>query len=169
LEVLNDQFSAPEPLGAEHDLGAFDSGVDALDEWLRNRALANEASGGSRTFVSLVDGRVAGYYSLAATSILHSVATSRTRRNMPDPVPAILIARLAVDRAWQGKGWGGDLLQDAVGRSVSAAGLIGVRTLLVHAISDAAKSFYERFGFRASPAEPMTLMITLEEVRRRIA
>jgi len=161
--------SAPEPIRADHDFAGFDSGVPALDEWLRKRALSNEIGGASRTLVSCVESRVVGFYSLAAASVVHSVATSRARRNMPDPLPAIVLGRLAVDRTFQGKGLGLSLLQDAVLRATGAADAIGVRVLLVHALSEDAKRFYERYGFRTSPVEPMTLMLTLDELRRLIS
>ena len=161
-------LSAPEPLFAGHDLDSFHSGVPALDDWLKRRALPNEAAGASRTFVLCEQERVIGYYSLAASSIMHDIATSKVRRNMPDPVPAVLIGRLAVDTSWQGRGLGADLLRDAVLRIAGAAETIGVRAILVHTISEEAKRFYERFGFRASPLEPMTLMMTIEEVRQLI-
>lgn len=160
--------TAPEPLRPDHQLNEFDSGVPSLDQWLKRRALANEAAGATRTFVSCLDGRVVGYYSLAAASVMHSIATPRARRNMPDPAPAILLARLAVDKAMQGKGLGADLLQDAVLRVLGAADAIGVRVLLVHALSEEAKGFYLKFGFRESPIEPMTLMVTLEELKREV-
>jgi GNAT superfamily N-acetyltransferase len=147
-------------------VGAFTSGVEALDTWLRQRALHNEVEGGSRTFVACEGPRVVGYYSLAAGSVLPGVATGRVRRNMPNPIPIVLLGRLAIDRGWQGRGIGGDLLRDAVLRVLAAGEEIGVRAILVHAISDEAKAFYERFGFKISPVEPMTLMITLAEVRR---
>jgi GNAT superfamily N-acetyltransferase len=158
--------TAPEPLSPDHEIDAFDSGVTALDAWLKTRARANEVSGGSRTFVMCEHRRVVGYYSLAAASIMHSQATGKVKRNMPEPVPAVLIGRLALDKAWQGRGHGVSLLQDAVLRVVGAAETVGVRAILVHAISDEAKPFYERFGFRASPVEPMTLMMTIDEVVR---
>lgn len=160
--------AAPEPLASDHELDDFDSGVASLDEWLKRRARRNEEDGASRTFVVCVGRRVAGYYSLAAGSLLHSAATGKVRRNMPDPVPVLLLGRLAIDRAWQGRGLGSDLLSDAVLRAIGAAESIGVRAILVHAISDEAKSFYERHGFRPSPIEPMTLMITLDEARRML-
>ncbi|HEY2709710.1 MAG TPA: GNAT family N-acetyltransferase [Caulobacteraceae bacterium] len=160
--------SAPESIRPDHDVGQFDSGVAVLDDWLRRRALPNEAAGASRTFVACTETRVAGYYSLAAGSVMHGVATSRTRRNMPDPIPVVLLGRLAIDRSWQGRGLGAKLLRDCVLRVIGAAGAIGVRALLVHAISEEAKAFYERFGFRASPIEPMTLMLTLEEISRTL-
>ena len=107
-----------------------------------------------------------GYYSIAAGSLLPGIATGRVRRNMPNPIPVVLLGRLAIDREWQGRGVGADLLRDAVMRVISAGDIIGVRAILVHAISARAKTFYERFGFRSSPIEPMTLMITLAEARR---
>lgn len=161
-------LSAPAPLAPEHQLDQFDSGVAPLDEWLRRRARANEAAGASRTFVLCAGPRVVGYYSLAAGSVMHTGATGRVRRNMPEPVPVVLLGRLAIDKGWQGRGSGADLLRDAVLRAVSAAGAIGVRAILVHAISDAAKAFYERHGFRASPVDPMTLMITIEDATRAL-
>ena len=140
-------LAAPEPLAPHHELDAFESGVANLDEWLKRRARRNEADGASRTFVLCEGPRVVGYYSLAAGSVLHTAATGKVRRNMPDPVPALLLARLAVDRAWHGKGLGADLLSDAVSRAIGAAETIGVRAILVHAISDEAKAFYEKHGF----------------------
>jgi predicted N-acetyltransferase YhbS len=158
--------SVPQALAADHVLDAFDCGTAALNEWLKRRALQNEAGGASRTFVTCDGKRVVGYYSLAAASIAHEIAPSKIRRNMPDPIPAVLIGRLAIDRAWQGKHLGVGLLRDAVLRATEAAERIGIRVILVHAIGDQAKAFYERFGFRPSPIEPLTLMMTVEEVRR---
>jgi GNAT superfamily N-acetyltransferase len=157
---------APQPLGPGHEFDGFASGVEQLDDWLKRHALHNEVDGGSRTFVACAGRRVVGYYSLAAGSVMRGVATNRVRRNMPEPIPVILLGRLAIDRSWQGRGLGADLLRDAVLRMLSAGETIGVRAILVHAISDAAKSFYERHGFKASPIEPLTLMITMAEARR---
>jgi len=160
------ELSAPEPLAQHHELDAFECGVTPLDEWLKRRARRNEADGASRT-IAICDGRrVVGYYSLAAGAVFHNTATGKVRRNMPDPAPVVLLGRLAVDRRWHGKGLGADLLRDAVLRTLGAAELIGVRAILVHAISEEAKTFYERHGVRASPIEPMTLMITVDEAVR---
>jgi GNAT superfamily N-acetyltransferase len=156
-------LSPPEPLASRHEIDGFNSGVAPLDHWLKRHARRNEADGASRTYVLPTSARVVGYYSLAAGSILHNMASGKIRRNMPNPVPVVLLGRLAVDRAWQGKGLGADLLRDAVLRTLGAAGTIGVRAMLVHAISDEAGRFYEKHGFRASAVEPMTLMITIEE------
>ena len=141
-------LSAPAPLSADHELDQFNSGMPPLDDWLKRRARQNEAGGASRTYVIAEGRRVVGYYSLAAGSVLHAEATGRVRRNMPDPVPAALLGRLAIDQAWQGRGLGSALLRDAVLRVVGAAETIGVRALLVHAISEEAKAFYEHWGFQ---------------------
>jgi GNAT superfamily N-acetyltransferase len=161
-------IQAPQPLAPDHVLDAFDCGATALDDWLKRRARRNEADGASRTFVACVGAYVIGYYSLAAGAVLHAVATGKVRRNMPDPAPVILLGRLAVDRRWQGKGLAADLLADAVLRTLGAAETVGVRAMLVHAISEDARRFYEKHGFRASPIEPMTLMITIDEARRML-
>jgi GNAT superfamily N-acetyltransferase len=156
-------LSAPEKLLAEHDLADFDSGEPALDDWLRRRALANEERGSSRTYVVCVGKRVVGYYSLAVGAAAHVDAPGRVKRNMPDPVPVMVLGRLAVDKDFQGRGIGSGLLRDAVLRTMQAAEIAGIRAILVHALSDAAKHFYQRHGFIASPIDPMTVMITVAE------
>lgn len=163
-----EEIRAPEHLTPEHDLAAFDSGVPALDDWLKRRALANEGAGGSRTYVVCAGGRVIGYYALATGSVALAAATGRVRRNMPDPVPVMVLARLAVDRAYQDQGLGADLLRDATLRIFQAAEIGGIRAILVHAISEEAKRFYRRHGFVESPIDPMTLMITIADVKRAI-
>jgi GNAT superfamily N-acetyltransferase len=161
-----DDIGAPEHLHAAHDLSMFHSGVPPLDDWLKKRALANEASGASRTYVVRAGSRVVGYYALATGAVAHDAATGKTRRNMPEPVPVMVLGRLAVDLDFQSRGVGAGLLRDAVLRTVQAAGIAGIRALLVHAISDDARRFYERSGFSASPVAPMTLMITMADARR---
>jgi GNAT superfamily N-acetyltransferase len=160
--------TAPEHLTPAHDLAAFDSGMAALDDWLKRRALVNEETGGSRTYVACAGGRVVGYYALATGAVARESATGGVRRNMPDPVPVMVLARLAVDRAYQGRGLGTGLLRDAMLRILQAAELGGIRAVLVHAISDEAKRFYEGHGFVESPVDPMTLMITIANARRAL-
>lgn len=156
------QLSAPQPLAATHLLDGFDCGEVVLDEWLKRRALANQVSGASRTFVVADrDGRVYGYYAMAAGAVSHQMASSSVRRNMPDPVPVMVLARLAVDRHAQGIKLGASLLQDAVDRAVMVSRNAGVRALLVHALHDRAGAFYEHYGFQSSPLHPMTLMLRL--------
>jgi len=162
--MSGDDIGAPEHLNAAHDLAAFDSGVPVLDDWLRKRALANEESGASRTYVVSAGGRVVGYYSLATGAVAQQHATGKVRRNMPDPIPVMILGRLAVDKAYQGKGFGLALLRDAVLRTQQAAAIGGIRAILLHAISEEAKRFYERCGFSVSPVDPMTLMISIADV-----
>jgi GNAT superfamily N-acetyltransferase len=163
-----EEISAPEHLTPAHDLTAFDSGIPALDDWLKRRALANEEAGGSRTYVVCAGGRVVGYYALATGGVTQEAATGRVRRNMPDPVPVMVLARLAVDRAYQDRGLGAGLLREAILRILQAAELGGIRAILVHAISAEAKRFYERHGFVESPIDPMTLMITVADAKRAL-
>jgi GNAT superfamily N-acetyltransferase len=136
-----------------------------LDTWLTQRALRNQASGASRTFVVCDARRVVAYYALASSAVASDLATGRLRRNMPDPIPVVVLARLAVDRSYQGLGLGRALMQDAGRRVLNAADAIGIRGLLVHALDETAKEFYERLGFDSSPLDPMTLMITLADLR----
>lgn len=155
----------PEPLTAAHRLDSFACGDPALDEWLRRRALANQQSGASRTFVLPDDERVIGYYALASGAVATSSATGRFRRNMPDPVPVVLLGRLAVDRTLHGRGFGRALFRDAALRVLAAADTIGIRGILVHAISEEARAFYTALGFEPSPADPMTLLVTVTDLR----
>lgn len=164
-----DEISPPEKLSVEHDLSGFDSGEPALDDWLRRRALQNEESGASRTYVVCASKKVVGYYTLAVGAIARAEAPGRVRRNMPDPLPAMVLGRLAIDRAYQGTGIGTGLLRDAVLRTMQAADIAGIRVVLVHAISGAAKRFYEKYGFAASPVDPMTVMVTLAEAVKMLA
>ncbi|MDW9451420.1 GNAT family N-acetyltransferase [Sinorhizobium meliloti] len=159
-------LSAPTPLGEAHDFDLFQSGNDTLDDWLRRRAHANQASGATRTYVIAEEWRVVGYYCLASGALDLADAPSSVRRNMPDPIPMAVLGRLAIDRDWQGKGLGAALLQDAVLRSSQAADIMGIRGLLVHAISGEAKAFYEHYGFQCSPNHPMTLVLSLKGKRR---
>jgi GNAT superfamily N-acetyltransferase len=147
---------------AEHRLEDFSCGEPALDEWLRRRALTNQTTGASRTFVVTDEaGQVLAYYAVAAGAVSHQQSPGSIRRNMPDPVPVMVLARLAVDQRLQGRQVGGALLKDALQRAVSVAQDIGIRALLVHALNDRARQFYSHYGFLPSPANPMTLMLPL--------
>jgi GNAT superfamily N-acetyltransferase len=161
-------LTRPEPLSDLHELNDFFSGVSSLDDWLKRRAQANQVSGASRTFV-LADGRkVVGYYALASGAIAVASGVGRFRRNMPDPIPVVVLGRLAIDRAQQGRGLGRALFRDCALRVAHAADTIGIRGIVVHAISDQAKAFYEALGFDPSPAEPMTLMVTLADIKHLV-
>jgi len=157
------KLHAPQPLTADHQIDAFNCGETSLDEWLKRRALLNQANGASRTFVAVDENHtVMGYYALAAGAVHHQDATRSIRQNMPDPLPVMVLARLAVDLRAQGMQLGSGLLRDAVERSLAVAQNAGVRALLVHALHERAKQFYLYFGFQASPVHPLTLMLPLK-------
>lgn len=159
-------LGAPQTLEATHVLDKFACGEASLDEWLKRRAMANQLSGASRTFVVADEQRrVFAYYALVAGAVSHQLATGGMRRNMPDPIPVIVLARLAVDHRAQGIKPGASLLQDAVGRAVYVAQNAGVRALLVHALHERARKFYEYYGFQVSPLHSMTLMLRLDTAR----
>ena len=160
------KVNAPQPLDTSHRLEGFACGETALDDWLKHRALPNQITGATRTFVVTdQDKRVVGYYAMAAGAVSHQTATTAVRRNMPDPVPVMVLARLAVSTDAQGNKLGAALLQDAVYRAVAVSQNAGVRALLVHALHDKARLFYEHYGFQASPVHPMTLMLRLNTVK----
>jgi len=158
-------LTAPEPLVPHHDTSAFACGVDSLDNWLKQRALRNQASGASRTFVVCDGKRVLAYYALASSAVSAEVATARLRRNMPDPIPVVVLGRLAIDRSLQRSGMGRALVRDSCLRVIAAADAIGIRGMIVHALSENARAFYERVGFDPSPLDPMILMATIGDLR----
>jgi len=162
-------LAAPAPLTEHHDLVPFDSGEDSLDGWLKKRALANQVSGASRTFVICEGMRVAGYYALASGAVTVTSVPGKFRRNMPDPVPVVLLGRLAIDRAWQGQGLGRALFRDAALRVPRAADMIGIRGIVVHALSEDARKFYLSLGFVECPGEPLILVVTLQDLRAAMA
>lgn len=162
-------FAPPAPITADQELTNFDSGELSLNEWLKNRAFKNHASGASRCFVLCAGATVIGYYSLSAGAISHEAAPRTMRRNMPDPLPVLLLGRLAVDRRYHNQGIGQALLRDAMLRAVNVAGNAGVFAILVHALSEQAKRFYLSRGFVESPLQPMTLLMTIETIRSILA
>ena len=162
-------ITAPEPITPSHLIEAFACGIPVLDDWLKRRALKNESSGASRTFVVCSDGQVIGYYALATGSVGHRNTPGKVRRNMPDPIPVIVLGRLAIDERWQHAGLGRSLLRDAVLRTLSVSQQAGVKALLVHTLSEDAKQFYLRNGFLESPLDPMTLIISLQDAAHNFA
>jgi GNAT superfamily N-acetyltransferase len=162
-------YRRPEPLGKQHRLDGFGCGEPALDEWLKRYAPAAQTTGSARVFVVTLEDEetVVGYHALAAAQVAPEDATARALKGQPQarPVPAILLARLAVDEKHQGAGLGRSLLQDVLLRCVEAADAIGARVLLVHAKHDAAKAWYTQFGFEESPTDPLHLLMLLKDVR----
>lgn len=167
-------LSAPARLDASHDLDGFECGVPALDDWLKRQARNNAAQGATHTYVvtaaalpSTTAGTqpVVAYFALAAGAVAVAAAPGKVRRNMPDPIPVVVLGRLAIDRRCQGRGLGRALFRDAGLRVLAAADIIGVRALLVDAISDDAKAFYLKLGMQVSPVASMTLMVTMADLR----
>lgn len=155
-------YSPPTLLNDKHRLDEFQCGEAILDNWLKKTALKNQFSRASRTFVVCdEENRVVAYYAMASGSVSHSVAGGNIRRNMPDPIPVIVLGRLAVDRTVQGKGFGVAMLKDAVLRAKAVSEQIGVRALLVHALNDKARQFYLKYGFSISPMDEWLLMLKL--------
>ena len=165
---MSGPVTAPQHLTSEHEVSAFACTVPELNDWLKRRALQNEGTRASRTFVVIGDERVVGYYALATGAVAHAVVTGKVRRNMPEPIPVMVLVRLAVDRAHQETGLGSALLRDALLRTLAVAETVGIRAILLHAISEEAKRFYVHHDFAKSPVDPMTMMITLADVEKAI-
>jgi GNAT superfamily N-acetyltransferase len=162
------EFGDAEALRTDHRLDGFACGVPSLDAWLTEHARAASAARSARVFVieRRTDQRVVGYHAVAAASITHADATRRARTGMPrHPIPAVLLARLAVDQSAQGVGLGAWLLRDAMLRALAAAEQVGIRVLLVHALDAKARTFYARFGFEPSPTDPLNLQMLIKDVR----
>jgi GNAT superfamily N-acetyltransferase len=158
------KLTAPMPLTEHHVTDGFSCGVDSLDHWLKRRGLKNQIQGASRTYVVCDEARVVAYYALASGVVTTSEATGRFRRNMPDPIPVVVLGRLAVDQSFHGNGFGRSLVRDAGMRVIQAANAIGIRGMTVHALTDDAKTFYEKIGFDPSPLDSHLLMISLTDL-----
>ena len=155
-------FSAPHLLTATHILDNFSSGEVVLDDWLKKRALKNNEIDASRTFLVLLDQDVVAYFAMTVGDISHSAATGAFRRNMPDPIPVTVLARLAVHEKWHGHGLGRSLLREAVVRSLQVSANAAIKAIVVHALNEHARDFYEGFGFQRSRLDEMTLMAPLK-------
>jgi GNAT superfamily N-acetyltransferase len=154
-------------LNRSHAIDQFDCSVASLNNFLKHYALINQASGGAQTYVAIVDGIVVGYYSLATGEVAHEAAPARVTKGMArHPIPVMLLARLATDVTWQGRGLGAALLGDAMRRTLQAADIAGIRALVVHAKGEKARRFYEHFDFDPSPKDPLHLSILIKEIRR---
>lgn len=156
---------APEPLNDTHQLDAFTSGAPTLDGWLQRKARANQLSGASRTYVVCRGDQVVGFYAVAAGSVSHDLLPRKLKQNMPDPVPVIVLGRLAIDLTEQGNGLVRALLRDAVLRVSAAAHEVGIAAILVHALNDRAKAFYISCGFAETSAEPMALLARIADIK----
>ena len=160
--------SAPQPLAEHHVVDAFECGEPSLDDWLKRRATGNQTSGASRTYVVCEGKAIVGYYCLAAGALGHADAPGPLRRNRPDPIPVMVLGRLAIHKDHHQAGLGTALLRDALTRTLQAAEIAGIAALLVHALSEDAKRFYRSRGFVESPVKPMTMCLILESARRAL-
>lgn len=159
-----------EKLRADHRVEAFDCGRVELNRYLVRYAWQNQQAGAAQTYVGLVHEAVVGYHSLTVGNVVREEAPERLTKGLArHPVPVMLLARLAVDRRWQGQGLGKALLKDAMLRTLQAADIAGIRALAVHAKDEMARRFYERFDFAPSPTDPMHLFVLLKEVRRLVS
>jgi GNAT superfamily N-acetyltransferase len=155
-----------ELLASHHAIADFDCGKHpSLSDWLKRFALMNQTGGDTRTYVVQENSCVLGYYSLAPGSVAKSQAISRAAKSAPDPIPVLLLARLAVDKHQQGKGLGKAILKDALLRAYAGAQIIGGRAVLVHAIDAEAAAFYRKFGFESCPGLDLHLMILMKDIR----
>ena len=158
-------IKAPELLTDEHVLDVFSCGKPELDDWLMKKALKNHKRNNTRVYVVCDDNnKVIGYYAIAMGSVQRESALSSLKRNSPNPIPMVVLARLAVDEGYKGRGIGVGLLKDCVLRSVHAMNVVGGTGILVHALDDEAKAFYKRFGFNESPIDAMTLMARVIDI-----
>jgi GNAT superfamily N-acetyltransferase len=159
-------FRAPELLTQGHDRSGFGCGKPALNQYIKKYALVNQQNDISRTYVATRDGRVVGFYTLAFGSISHDEATPEVKAELPQyPIPVMLLARLGVDQKETGKGLGKGLLKDAMLRTIQAADIGGLRAMLTHAKDEEAKLFYKKYGFEESPIQPLTLMLSIKDIR----
>ncbi len=158
-----------EKLRRDQSVDAFDCSQEALNGWRRKHALQNQGAGSAQTYVGLASGAVIGYYSLAVGQIEYLDAPERLQKGLArHPVPIVLLAHLAVDKAWQRKGVGRALLRDAVLRTLQAAEIAGIRAIAVHAKDEQARRYYEQFDFAASPTDPLHLLVLLKDIRRHV-
>ena len=166
MQLRHPAITAPAPLTAAHRFDGFRCAETELESWLKQRALKNQFEGASRTFVACANGEVVGYYALSAGGVLHAQMPGSIRRNMPEPIPVVVLGRLAVHSDWGRRGIGAGLLKDAVLRTVRLSEEMGIRALLCHAINDDAKRFYLHHGFIESPIESMTVMLNIAKLAR---
>jgi|TARA_R110000868_G_scaffold67056_16_gene199393 GNAT superfamily N-acetyltransferase len=154
------RLTPPRPLAKEDDRDAFDCGRDSLNQWFRRNAWRNQQSGVSRTSVicDSVTGRVVGYVSLSAAQIERAFVPKADQRNRPDPLPALLLGQLAVDRDHQGRGYARSLMLFALTTAVSLSRSIGCFCVITHPLDDGVRDFYRNFGFEDLPFDPNSSM-----------
>lgn len=151
----------PCPLAESDDRSQFDCGRDSLNNWFRRHAWANHANDVSRVSViaDAATGRVVGYVALSAAQIERAHLPKPQQRNRPDPVPALLLGQLAVDKAYQGKGYAADLLRYALKTALRVSQVVGSAGVITHPLDDSVRSYYAKWGFQDLPFDPRRAMI----------
>lgn len=156
-----------EKLRLEHAVDAFDCGRQELNRFLCRFALTNQQAGAAQTYLALSDASVIGFYTLVVGEVAYADAPHRLTKGLArHPIPIMLLARLAVSLAWQGKGVGAGLLKDAMQRTLQAADIAGIRAFAVHAKDESARTFYEHFDLIPSPTDPMHLFVLIKDIRQ---
>ncbi len=156
-----------EKLERHHNVDSFDCGQENLNRYLQNYALMSQRADAARTYVGVTEDKIIGYYTLVVSNVVYEDAPDRLKRGLSrNPIPIMLLARLATDFEWQGKGVGAGLLRDAMQRTVQVADIAGVRAFLVHAKNDEAKAFYQHFDFIPSPTDPYHLYLLVKDIRK---
>ena len=158
-----------EKLSRRHDVSYFDCGQENLNRYIQDYALMSQRSDAASTYVGVAKGKIIGYYTLVVSNVVYDDAPERIKKGLSrNPVPVMLLARLATDLEWQGKGIGSGLLRDAMQRTIQVADIVGVRAFLVHAKNDEAKAFYQHFDFLPSPTDPYHLYLLVKDIRKSI-
>jgi GNAT superfamily N-acetyltransferase len=166
-EIGRPQIGAPEPISQHHDLGRFDCGNDALNDWLKSKALKSEGVS-ARCMVVIAENAVIGYYCISTGAVAHRDAPRALRANLPNPTPVMVLGRLAVDRQFHGRGIGSGMLKDALRRILQASGIVGARAVIVHAIDDAAVPFYAGYSFKSFPTDNRTLFLAIDAITKAL-
>lgn len=163
-------ISPPKPVTetTTENLKSFDCGEKSLNDWLHTRAIKNEKNHASRTYIITEESKVLGYYTLATGSVEHTDTPNKLKRNMPDPIPVVILGRLAIDKNYQERGLGGALFKDAILRTINISRKIGIKAILVHALSENAKKFYLQYGFIVSPIDDMTLFLSIDNLKEHL-
>lgn len=162
------KITAPEVINENHDISDFDCGEESLNEWLKNRAIKNNSSNASRCFVICNENKVIGYYAFSAGQVDNKSAPGKIKRNMPNPIPVFILGRLAIDLRYQNMKLGSALLKDCMFRAIAVSEHMAGKALLVHALSQEAKDFYLKYGFQNSIINPMTLFLSIDDIKRHV-
>jgi len=161
------KITEPTGLNSQHDISSFDCGHNALNDWLQEKALKNERGDASRCFVICDHNKVVGYYALSTGSVEHKETPSALKRNMPDPIPVLVLGRLAIDKNYQGQSFGKHLLKDCLLRVIAVSEHVAFKALMIHAIDEAAKEYYINFGFLESPTNDLTVYLPMKQIRKQ--